>query len=169
MTPRPHRACRTDANQQQIIADLRALGFYVQDLSALGGEVLDLLCFWRGVCLPVEVKQSGHFGDLTQGERNGMCYMRLCGVDPIVATCAKDVVRQWSLCANSDAGGTDSHTTRDDSVTVTPGVRESLERSLEENVDVWSELATSGTTSPDNVTVTAVCDSGMEVDGCDKS
>ena len=102
MTPRP-KYPKPDANQNDVIDDLVALGFYVQDMSRLGGEVLDLLCFWRGVCLPVEIKRVGYFGDLTQGERDGICYMRLCGVDPIIATCAEDVIAQWPEVPSCDS------------------------------------------------------------------
>ena len=94
MTPRP-KYPKPDANQNDVIVDLVALGFYVQDMSKLGGEVLDLLCFWRGVCLPVEVKMPGCEDDLTDGEKVGMFRMLSRGVEAIIATCAEDVIRQW--------------------------------------------------------------------------
>ena len=102
MTPRPKRT-RRDTNQAAIIAELIWRGFYVQDLADVGGQTLDLLCFYRGICLPVEIKRVGYFGDLTQGERDGICYMRLCGVDPIIATRAEDVIAQWPEVPSCDS------------------------------------------------------------------
>ena len=43
MTHRPHRYAVRDENHVQLAADLRACGFTVLDVSAVGGLVLDLL------------------------------------------------------------------------------------------------------------------------------
>ncbi len=92
---RPHWYTRRDRNQAELIRDLRALGAYVWDVSPLGGEVLDLLVFWRGQARPVEIKREGCEADLTDGEREAIERLRLAGIEPIVATCAEDVVRAW--------------------------------------------------------------------------
>ena len=94
MTPRPKRT-RRDTNQAAIIAELIWRGFYVQDLADVGGQTLDLLCFYRGICLPVEIKRPGCEDDLTDGERDGIRNMAEHGVEAIIATCAEDVIRQW--------------------------------------------------------------------------
>lgn len=69
MRPRhPH----PDANQAQIVRDLRALGFTVHDVSPLGGDALDLFVggevvyLGRFEWLQVELKANG--GRLTAGE-----------------------------------------------------------------------------------------------------
>jgi hypothetical protein len=64
---------KPDANQLQIVGQLRDLGFIVHDVSSLGGDVLDL--FIGGMTKPVgywdwvqgEVKMPGE--KLTPGER----------------------------------------------------------------------------------------------------
>ena len=109
MTPRPKHP-KPDANQSDVIADLRAVGFYVQDMSKLGGERLDLLVFKDGVVRPVEVKMPGCEDDLTDGERDGIRYMAEHGVKAIRATCAEDVIAQWPMCAKGDEKRNDSHT-----------------------------------------------------------
>lgn len=75
--------------------DLRALGAVVWDLADLGGEVLDLLVFWRGEVIPVEVKRPGCEQDLTNGEREGIAKLRRAGVEPVIATTAEDVLERW--------------------------------------------------------------------------
>lgn len=52
------RAARTDANQQPIVAALRKCGASVQDLSAVGGGVADLLVGFRGTLRMLEVKDG---------------------------------------------------------------------------------------------------------------
>ena len=92
---RPHWYTRRDRNQSAIVRDLQRLGAYIWDTSPLGGEVLDLIVHWRGQSRPVEVKRRGCEGDLTEGERNAIERLRLAGVEPIIATCAEDVVEAW--------------------------------------------------------------------------
>lgn len=70
---RPHWSTRRDANQADIVAALRQLGFCVLDVSPLGGEILDLfVCGYHAVrkrweWLHVEVKTAT--GELTAGEQ----------------------------------------------------------------------------------------------------
>jgi len=101
---RPHRAVRTDANQSSIIADLEHLGAYVWRLSDLGGEVLDLICFWRGLAIPVEIKTPGEREELTDKEREGIRRLALVGIEAVVATCAEDVVAAFEELLFGDIG-----------------------------------------------------------------
>jgi len=50
------RANRTDENHADIRDALRAIGAYVVDCSHVGAGFPDLLVFWRGCCIPVEIK-----------------------------------------------------------------------------------------------------------------
>jgi len=52
------RAARTDANQTQVIIALRAAGATVQNLSAVGDGVPDLLVGYKGVTYLLEVKDG---------------------------------------------------------------------------------------------------------------
>ena len=71
--PRPKHP-RTDANQAQIIRELRELGFCVHDLSTVGGQVLDILVGgWNArfefyTWLPFEIKTEA--GTLTTNQHN---------------------------------------------------------------------------------------------------
>ena len=89
------RHTRRDRNQQRIIDDLRKLGAVVWDLADHGGEVLDLLVFWRGKAVPVEVKQPGHKHDLTKGEADSIIALGCVGVEAIIATSTEDVIAHW--------------------------------------------------------------------------
>lgn len=52
------RAARTDANQIQVVSALRAAGAKVEDLSAVGKGVPDLLCQYQGAFYLIEVKDG---------------------------------------------------------------------------------------------------------------
>ena len=52
------RAARVDANQAAIVAALRQVGCYVQDLSGVGRGCPDLLVGYRGVWHVIEVKDG---------------------------------------------------------------------------------------------------------------
>ena len=52
------RAAKVDANQAEIVADLRACGVSVQPLHAVGKGVPDLLCGWRGRNVLIEIKDG---------------------------------------------------------------------------------------------------------------
>jgi len=68
MTRRP-RHPKPDANQAEVIADLRQCGLVVHDVSSLGGDCLDLFVGdpATGDWLQVELKDEG--GRLTPRER----------------------------------------------------------------------------------------------------
>ena len=91
MTPRPKHTKR-DACQQDVIDGLRALGAVVWDLADLGGEVLDLMVFWRGRARPVEVKCDGK---LTEAQETSIARLRSVGVEPVVAGTAEEVAAAW--------------------------------------------------------------------------
>ena len=90
---RPKRTKR-DTCQKQVVEDLRNVYHaIVWDVADEGGEVLDLIVFWRGVCLPVEVKSPG--GKLTKAQKRSIARLRAVGVEAIVAGTAEEVVEAW--------------------------------------------------------------------------
>lgn len=91
---RPRRT-RRDRNHADVVRDLRALGAVVWDTADLGGQVLDTLVCWRGVCLPVEIKARGKRDDLTDGEREGIAALEAVGVEALVVESAEEVVERW--------------------------------------------------------------------------
>ena len=81
--PRRPRYTKRDANQQEIVDDLRRLGFYVLDLADVGGRVLDIfVCgpdvHWEWRWLAVEVKNSraGSPSIKSGSSRRGLTYRR---------------------------------------------------------------------------------------------
>ena len=88
---RPKRTKR-DSNHAEIRDGLRQLGAIVWDTADLGGEILDLLVFWQGKCVPVEVKPLGRESDLTEGERKSIEMLRVVGIEAVVATRVEDVI-----------------------------------------------------------------------------
>jgi hypothetical protein len=91
--PRPKHTKR-DANHAQIVQELTQLGAVVWDLADLGGEVLDIIVFWRGQARPVEIK-STDTEDLTEKELHSIQRLQLVGVQPVVATRTEDILDQW--------------------------------------------------------------------------
>ena len=90
---RPKRTKR-DICQKRVVEDLRNVYHaVVWDVADEGGEVLDLIVFWRGVCLPVEVKSPG--GKLTKAQKRSIARLRAVGVEAIVAGTAEEVVEAW--------------------------------------------------------------------------
>lgn len=91
------RHTRRDANQQEIVYDLRHLGFYVLDLADVGGRVLDLFVAapdatgeWRW--LAVEIKTPD--GTLTDNQKR---FFEMWPDTPaIVAQCTEDVLRWYA-------------------------------------------------------------------------
>jgi hypothetical protein len=89
------RHTRRDANQAELVEDLRTVGAVVWDLADHGGEVLDLLVFWRGRARPIEVKQPGREDELTSDEEKSIEELRRAGVEAIVAARLEDVIKAW--------------------------------------------------------------------------
>lgn len=93
---RPHYGAKVDANQKQIIDDLRRLGFHVIDTSSLGGQVLDIfVAGWHGVrhqweWLHVEIKTAR--GKLTEGEAR---FFEQCPECPAIVARSTEDVLEW--------------------------------------------------------------------------
>ncbi len=83
---------KPDTNQSQIVNELRNLGVVVWVTASLATPILDLVAFWRGIALVVEVKVPGAEKRLTDGEREGIRKLAQVGVEVVVATCTEDVV-----------------------------------------------------------------------------
>jgi hypothetical protein len=84
---------KKDKTHKDLVKDCRDLGMVVWDLADLGGEVLDLMVFWRGKALPVEVKSPK--GKLTEKEQDSIEKLRAIGVEPVIATCVEDVLKAF--------------------------------------------------------------------------
>jgi len=93
---------KKDANQVEIVTMLRHLGAVVWDTADLGGKVLDLVVFWRGRIIPVEVKMPTERYRLTDGEIASIEELRVAGVEPCVATCVEDVVDAFDAILSDD-------------------------------------------------------------------
>ena len=52
------RAAKVDANQAEIVADLRACGVSVQPLHTVGSGTPDILCGWRNRNVLIEIKDG---------------------------------------------------------------------------------------------------------------
>ena len=86
---------RRDTNQLSTVAILRSLGMVVWDVADTGGEVLDLVCHWRGATRVVEVKRPGHRYMLTPNEQVSIDALAFVGVTVIVAETFQDVLDAW--------------------------------------------------------------------------
>ena len=82
---------RRDINHAEVVKDLRDMGMVVWDLADCGGKILDLMVFWRGMAVPVEVKQPGQERNLTEDERASMLELETVGIWPVICVCAEDV------------------------------------------------------------------------------
>jgi len=89
------RYTRRDANQREIVDDLRGLGFFVLDLADVGGDVLDIFVCghigggeWRW--LAVEIKTPA--GRLTDNQKQ--FFEMWPDVPAIIAQCTEDVL-EW--------------------------------------------------------------------------
>jgi Holliday junction resolvase len=81
------RAAQEDANQKQIVRELRAAGFTVRHTHTIGKGFPDLVVGKNGMNLLVEVKRAGK--TLTADERE---FFETWQGHVIIATCAEDVV-----------------------------------------------------------------------------
>jgi len=93
--PSRPRHTKPDVNHAEVRDDCRAAGMVVWDLKDMGGKLPDLLCVWRGRCVPVEVKAPGKSDDLTDGERDGMAECADAGVAWVIAESAEDVLEAF--------------------------------------------------------------------------
>ena len=90
--PRPKRT-KKDSNHAEIVAQCRELGMIVWDVADLGGEVLDIIVYWHGKTVPVEIKSKG--GSLTEDERISLDKLNSCGIRAIVAYSIEDIVEAF--------------------------------------------------------------------------
>lgn len=79
---------RKDANHAEIVAALEACGVLVTDLYQVGGGVPDLLCFWRGRTVLLEVKTPT--GKLNKLQQNWHAARKDCAV--YVVTSAEEAI-----------------------------------------------------------------------------
>ncbi len=86
---------KKDANQLEIVHELEALGAVVWDCANIGGTVLDLIVFWRGLAIAVEIKVPDNRDGLTDNERKGIRLLKQVGVEAVVATCTEDIVEAF--------------------------------------------------------------------------
>jgi hypothetical protein len=86
---------KKDKNHKKIVRECRELGMILWDTADIGGKILDLIVFWRGKALPVEVKQKGKEDDLTEEEKIGIEELRFVGIEPVVATCLEDILKAF--------------------------------------------------------------------------
>ncbi len=86
---------RRDGNQLGMATILRSLGMVVQDVADHGGDVLDLICHWRGRTRIIEVKRPGQRDALTPNEQASIYALAAVGVTVIVAETWRDVVEAW--------------------------------------------------------------------------
>lgn len=89
------RYTQKDKNHAKILSYARDLGMITIDTSNIGGEVLDCIICWRGLCIPFEIKQPGKEDDLTPGERKGIRKLARVGVTAPVATDINDVLAEF--------------------------------------------------------------------------
>jgi len=67
----------------------------VWDTADLGGKVLDIIVFWKGKAVPVEIKSEGNEIDLTDSERSGIEELKFVGVKAVIATRIEDILEQF--------------------------------------------------------------------------
>lgn len=89
------RRAKADANQQQIVRELRALGMSVRHTHTIGQGFPDLAVGWRGVTLLVELKVDG--GRLSADEVE---FFEAWRGAAIVARTSEEIVR-WFEAVNT--------------------------------------------------------------------
>jgi len=85
---------KKDTTHKNIVKKCRKLGMVIWDTADLGGEILDLMIFWRGRAIPVEIKTPGKI-KLTPKEKIGIKKLRDVGVEPIIATSIEDILKAF--------------------------------------------------------------------------
>ena len=87
---------KPDENQAEIVEKIRAKGMVVWDTHHAGGYIFDLIVFWKGRCIPVEVKHPGYTdSDFTDKERESMRLLTEMGITFLVATSAEGLENDW--------------------------------------------------------------------------
>lgn len=91
MSYRPKRT-KKDKNHLDIVKACREEGMVVWDLADLGGEILDIIVFWKGKILVVEIKDVGKEKNLTEGEEQSIATLRKVGIEALVASSAQQII-----------------------------------------------------------------------------
>lgn len=91
---------RRDANHARLVANCRDIGIVVWDTADLGGEILDTIMFWRGICMPIEIKAPGKRTQLTDGERESIETLKRIEVPHAVAVTVEDVIEAFEHALN---------------------------------------------------------------------
>lgn len=105
------RAKRTDANHAQIVAELRARGYAVSDLSAVGRGCPDLLVSKDGRGLLVEIKSEANRGGKARGAKQAetlalqALWRKLHPGVCVVAMTVEDVEGAFAALSNTRAPG----------------------------------------------------------------
>lgn len=92
MSPRPKRT-KKDLNHAEIVNQCRDLGMIVWDTASLGGEILDIIIFWKGIATPVEIKSPG--GTLTKDEKTSLEKLAKAGIKAIIAYTIEDILEVY--------------------------------------------------------------------------
>ena len=86
---------KVDANQPQIVRELRDLGISVQSIASVGDGCPDIICGYRGRTYgPYEIKMPG--GKLTPDEKD---WWGEWNGDGTIVRCTEDVLRDIGVTA----------------------------------------------------------------------
>ncbi|HUW11112.1 MAG TPA: hypothetical protein VM537_15390 [Anaerolineae bacterium] len=92
MAPSRPRHPKTDANQADVIRELRECGLIVHDVSSLGGDCLDLFVGDPASCSWLQVEVKTEEGQLTPRERAYIA-LHIVLVPIVVAWDTEDILR----------------------------------------------------------------------------
>ena len=67
----------------------------VWDLADLGGEILDIIVFWKGKILVVEIKDVGKEKNLTESEKQSIASLRKVGIEALVASNTQQIINAF--------------------------------------------------------------------------
>ena len=94
MSYRPKRT-KKDKNHLDIVRMCREEGMIVWDLADLGGEILDIIVFWKGKILVVEIKDVGKEKNLTESEKQSIASLRKVGIEALVASNTQQIINAF--------------------------------------------------------------------------
>ena len=94
MSYRPKRT-KKDKNHLDIVKMCREEGMIVWDLADLGGEILDIIVFWKGKILVVEIKDVGKEKNLTESEKQSIASLRKVGIEALVASNTQQIINAF--------------------------------------------------------------------------
>jgi len=94
------KIARVDETQKEIVQSLRRVGAFVEDIHTLGKGAPDILTFFRGAWIPIEIKKSNK-EKLTPDE---VAWWRRAGIFPIIAWDQSSAFKAIGLEAHSVLG-----------------------------------------------------------------